>query len=92
MNTDILFVSSLLLMVIIVSLYLIRLMMRFYRTKKSLEVKDESQVGFVVDTFHDLVSQLKEKERELEVLRKKAEDRAAAIEGYNENILQSVPS
>jgi PAS domain S-box-containing protein len=92
MNTDILFVSSLLLMVIIISLYLIRLMMRFYRTKKSLEVKDESQVGFVVDTFHELVSQLKEKERELEVLRKKAEDRATAIEGYNENILQSVPS
>jgi len=92
MNTDILLVSSLLLMVIIISLYLIRLMMRFYRTKKSLEVKDESQVGFVVDTFHDLVSQLKEKERELEVLRKKAEDRATAIEGYNENILQSVPS
>ena len=67
-------------------------MMRFYRTKKSLEEKDESQVGFVVDTFHELVSQLKEKERELEVLRKKAEDRATAIEGYNENILQSVPS
>jgi PAS domain S-box-containing protein len=92
MTTDILFVSSLLLMVLIISLYLIRLMMRFYRTKKSLEVKDESQVGFVVDTFHELVSQLKEKERELDVLRKKAEDRATAIEGYNENILQSVPS
>jgi PAS domain S-box-containing protein len=92
MNTDILFVSSILLIVIIISLYLIRLMMRFYRTKKSLEEKDESQVGFVVDTFHELVSQLKEKERELEVLRKRAEDRATAIEGYNENILQSVPS
>lgn len=51
-----------------------------------------SQVGFVVDTFHDLVSQLKDKERELEILKKKAEDRAIAIEGYNENILQSVPS
>jgi two-component system sensor histidine kinase PilS (NtrC family) len=51
-----------------------------------------SQVSFVVDTFHELVSQLKEKERELEILRKKAEDRATAIEGYNENILQSVPS
>jgi len=92
MNTNILFVSSLFLIVIIISLYLIRLMIRFYGTKKSLEEKDESQVGFVVDTFHELVSQLKEKERELEVLKKKAEDRATAIEGYNENILQSVPS
>ncbi len=42
--------------------------------------------------FHDLVAKLKEKEKELDLLRKKAEDRAAAIEGYNENILQSVPS
>lgn len=92
MNAEILLVSSILLITIIISLYLIRLTMRFYRTKKSLEEKDASQVGFVVDTFHDLVSQLKEKERELEVLRKKAEDRATAIEGYNENILQSVPS
>ena len=66
--------------------------MRSYKVKKSLEQKDASKVGFVVDTFHELVSQLKEKERELEVLRNKAEDRAMAIEGYNENILQSVPS
>ena len=92
MNAEILLVSSILLITVIISLYLIRLAMRFYKTKKSLEEKDVSQVGFVVDTFHDLVSQLKEKERELEVLRKKAEDRATAIEGYNENILQSVPS
>ena len=92
MNTEILLVSSILLITIIISLYLIRMTMRFYRKKKSLKEKDSSQVGFVVDTFHDLVSQLKEKERELEVLRKKAEDRAIAIEGYNENILQSVPS
>jgi len=91
-NTEILLVSSILLITIIISLYLIRMTMRFYRKKKSLKEKDASQVGFVVDTFHDLVSQLKEKERELEVLRKKAEDRATAIEGYNENILQSVPS
>lgn len=72
--------------------FLLRMFIRFYKVKKRLEQKDVSQVSFVVDTFHDLVSQLKEKERELEVLRKKAEDKAIAIEGYNENILQSVPS
>ena len=57
-----------------------------------MERKDGSKVGFVVDTFHDMVSALKDKERDLEILRQKAEDRALAIEGYNENILQSVPS
>lgn len=88
----IVFYSIIILIGIIVSLYLIRIFIRFYRVKKSLEQKDVSKVSFVVDTFHDLVSQLKEKERELEVLRKKAEDRAIEIEGYNENILQSVPS
>ncbi|MGD1074596.1 MAG: ATP-binding protein [Thermodesulfovibrionales bacterium] len=54
--------------------------------------KEESQVGFVVDTFHELVGKLKEKEKELETLRKKAEERADAIESYNEYILQSVSS
>jgi len=57
-----------------------------------MERKDGSKVGFVVETFHDMVSTLKDKERDLEILRQKAEDRALAIEGYNENILQSVPS
>ena len=92
MNLEILLYSSLLIIAVIVFFYFIRLFIRLYHTKKSLGQKDESQVSFVVDTFHELVSQLKEKERELEVLRKKAEDRATAIEGYNENILQSVPS
>ncbi len=50
------------------------------------------EVGFVVDTFHELVAKLKEKERELEALRAAAEDKASTIEGYNESILQSVPS
>lgn len=51
-----------------------------------------SQVGFVVDTFHEVVAKLKEKEVELEKLRAFAEERAVSIEAYNENILQSVPS
>ena len=56
---------------------------------KSREV---TQVGFVVDTFHELVSKLKEKELQLEDLMKDAEERAWSVELYNENILQSVPS
>jgi len=62
------------------------------RMKKSGDENSPSQVGFVVDTFHDLVAQLKEKETELESLKKRAEERADIMEDYNENILQSVHS
>jgi len=62
------------------------------RKRRDAANKGSTEVGFVVDTFHDLVSKLKEKERELEVLRRQAEDRASSIEIYNEDILQSVPS
>lgn len=51
-----------------------------------------AEVGFVVDTFHDVVGKLKEKEKELERLRAFAEEKAVRMEAYNENILQSVPS
>ncbi|MDH5202544.1 MAG: ATP-binding protein [Nitrospirota bacterium] len=80
------------LLAVLVFLYLLKRLIRFYSEQKKLERKDMSQVHFVVDTFHELVSKLKEKENELEVMRQKAEDRAMIIEGYNENILQSVPS
>ena len=93
MTPQIIFFYSILVIVAgVILLFLFRLLIRFSAAKKNREEKDSSEVGFVVDTFHELVSQLKEKERELEVLRKQAEDRATAIEGYNENILQSVQS
>ncbi|HDK41658.1 MAG TPA: PAS domain S-box protein, partial [Nitrospirae bacterium] len=60
--------------------------------KAPAENEQKSEVGFVVDTFHELVGKLKEKEKELERLRTVAEDRAGSLETYNENILQSVPS
>jgi PAS domain S-box-containing protein len=50
------------------------------------------ETGFVIETFHELVRTLKGKESELERLRRRAEDRAAHVEDYNENILQSVAS
>ncbi len=77
---------------LVILLYVLRLV---YRLKKKAEEdtdKDSSEVGFVVDTFHDLVTALKDKEHELEVLREMAEERASSIEIYNEDILQSVPS
>lgn len=80
------------LVVIFIFFYLFRAFLKFNREKKKTEQKDTSHVGFVVDTFHELVSKLKEKEKELEVLKKLAEQRAGDVESYNRNILQSVPS
>ncbi len=65
----------------------------FDRYKKRQQGGEEkSEVGFVVDTFQDLVSKLKENERELKELRAKAEKRADLIENLSKNILESVPS
>jgi PAS domain S-box-containing protein len=53
---------------------------------------DRNNVSFVVDTFHSMVSTLKEKEKELKELKEQAEERAKSIEAYNENILKSIQS
>ncbi|MBI5196716.1 MAG: hypothetical protein HZA10_10405 [Nitrospirae bacterium] len=47
--------------------------------KASEGISDRSEVGFVVDTFHELVEKLKEKEKELERLKSLAEDRAQQL-------------
>lgn len=78
--------------IVVIFLFILRIFFSLHRKKLDSKNKDSSQVGFVVDTFHDLVSKLKEKEKELEILKKNAEERATAIEIYNENIFQSVPS
>ncbi len=85
-------ITVLSLVVFLFLFFLIRLFFTLQRKKMETKNKGSTQVGFVVDTFHELVSKLKEKERELEDLRKRAEERAWSVELYNENILQSVPS
>ena len=80
------------LLVMLIFFYMLRLFIGLHKKNLESKNKDTTHVGFVVDTFHDLVSKLKEKERELEILKKNAEERASAIEIYDENILQSVPS
>ncbi|MGW8322504.1 MAG: hypothetical protein ACWGSD_13215 [Thermodesulfobacteriota bacterium] len=52
----------------------------------------QQPMEFVVGTFQELVAKLKEKERELEELRSRAERRADHYESYSENIFESVPS
>jgi PAS domain S-box-containing protein len=81
-----------LVLIILFFLYLLRIITRIRKEKEKSQQKEESQVSFIVGTFHELVAKLKDKERELEELRKKAEERAESIESYNEDILQSVSS
>lgn len=71
---------------------IMKIVIGYYRKRPEIQKYDAGHVGFVVDTFHTLVSRLKEKERELEMLKKNAEEKASTIEIYNENIFQSVPS
>ncbi len=73
---------------IILGLIFIRMLRKAPKTTK----EKRSETAFIVETFHELVGKLKEKERELEVLRQKAEERAVEIESYSTNIIQSVPS
>jgi two-component system sensor histidine kinase PilS (NtrC family) len=85
-------ISAVMLLVVFIFIFLVRNIMSYQRKKSEQAQKDTSQVGFVVDTFHELVSKLREKERELEALRSLAEERASSVELYNEDIIQSVPS
>lgn len=91
MNESILLITVLLLVAVFFALFLFR-MAGILRKKGESKEKEETQVGFIVGTFHELVAKLKEKEKELEGLRKKAEERADVVESYSEYILQSVPS
>lgn len=86
------YITLSLLVLFIIMLFLLRVVYRHRKKEEAETNKDSTEVGFVVDTFHDLVTALKEKERELEILRVKAEERASSVEIYNEDILQSVPS
>lgn len=88
-----LFVISVFMFLTILLLFsLLRITRKLRKERELLNKKEESQVGFIVGTFHDLVTKLKDKEKELDLMRKKAEERADTIESYNEYILQSVPS
>jgi PAS domain S-box-containing protein len=85
-------ITILLLLLIFFLFVLLRVSLRRRNERERSGKEDNSEVGFIVGTFHELVAKLKEEEKELQGLRKKAEERAEVVEGYNEYILQSVPS
>ncbi len=52
MTTELIFLYSVLFLFVgFVVFYLLRLIARYYKTKKTLNQEDTSRVGFVVDTF-----------------------------------------
>jgi PAS domain S-box-containing protein len=85
-------ISSAVLIIVLIAFFVMKQILTYRKKRDELESRERTQVSFVVDTFHELMSKLKEKERELEALRSKAEERASSVELYNENIIQSVPS
>ena len=76
---------------VVMAFYSVRMVIRSRRTRAPGGGQSGETAAMIV-TFHEVVRQLKEKEQELEQLRTRAEERAAHIESYNENILQSVAS
>ncbi|HAK58892.1 MAG TPA: hypothetical protein DCO77_00705 [Nitrospiraceae bacterium] len=83
------------LLIIIMGAALLWGSIRRYRSEVGIQ-KDKREktesVGFVINAFHDVTKQLKEKEKELQQLKSLAEQRAENVETYNEDILQCVPS
>lgn len=92
MNEDIFLISVILSLLIITLFSIFCIITRMQKKRDTPKNTEESRVEFIVDTFHDLIAKLKDKERELETLRNRAEERADVMESYNEYILQSVPS
>jgi len=78
-------------MIAVLGFYAVRTLVRRHRPTTEAE-GPSGETAAVIATFHGLVRQLKEKELDLEHLKARAEERAADIESYNENILQSVTS
>jgi two-component system sensor histidine kinase PilS (NtrC family) len=52
----------------------------------------DNRAGFVMETFEQVLRQLKEKEADLDRLRSEAVARADRVESYHQNILQSIAS
>lgn len=65
---------------------------RWGRSSSPPSGHDEGRAGFVMQTFQEVLRQLKDKEAELEHLRALAVARAEDVESYHQNILHSIAS
>jgi PAS domain S-box-containing protein len=95
MTDHVVSVIILVLLILLIGAALLGAMSRRYRRKLGMQKEPEEKTGetaFIINAFHEVTKQLKEKEKELERLKALAEQRAENIESYNENILQCVTS
>src|SRR3990172_2424734 len=65
---------------------------RWGRSSSPPSGRDGERAGFVMQTFQEVLRQLKDKEAELEHLRARAVARAEDVESYHQNILRSIAS
>lgn len=82
-------------LIILIGAMVLSTIARRYRRALGLEKEQPEktqETAFIIDAFHQVTKQLKEKEKELERLKALAEQRAENVESYNENILQCVTS
>ncbi len=85
---------------LIAVLYVIRTMAgsrkKLLQTAKGAPVdvsrKDRDDISFVIDTFQLTIASLKEKEKELNELKNRAEERARSVESISETILKNIQS
>ncbi len=90
--------TSILLLTLLIVLFGTALLWGFvrrYRRELGIEKEERKKTqdsAFIINAFHDVTKQLKEKEKELERLKSLAEQRAENVTSYNENILQCVTS
>jgi PAS domain S-box-containing protein len=68
------------------------LLRRWGRSSSPPSGRDGERAGFVMQTFQEVLRQLKDKESELDHLRARAVARAEDVESYHQNILRSIAS
>ena len=81
--------------IILVGAVLLRSVAKRYRRELGIRKEERektTETAFVINAFHEVTKELKEKEKELERLKSLAEQRAENVESYNEIILQCVTS
>lgn len=91
MNQPLIILFGLLLFTMLI-VYLAKLVIRLKKAERDLTNSQNPDLGFVVNTFQNMVTRLKENEDELKRLRVMAEERAEEIENYTEDVLRSVTS
>jgi two-component system sensor histidine kinase AtoS len=93
-SLNLLILLSGILIVLVAIFTMWRIMLRFRRELglQKQERDKSTETSFIINAFHEVTKQLKEKEKELERLKALAEQRAENVESYNENILQCVTS